>query len=124
LGRYLMIAIGGAAGAIARYQLAAMVQARIPAGFPLGTFVVNMTGCLVMGIAMTLLTERLVVHPNWRYLIPIGFIGAYTTFSTFEYETLRAISEGSLIIGFGNIILSVVAGYAALWLGVVAARAL
>jgi len=122
--RYLMIAIGGAAGAIARYQLAAVIQARIPAGFPLGTFVVNITGCLVMGIAMTLLTERLVVHPNWRYLVPVGFIGAYTTFSTFEYETFRAITEGSVMIAFGNIIASVVAGYAALWLGVVFARVL
>jgi CrcB protein len=119
-----MIAIGGAAGAIARYQLAAMVQARIPAGFPLGTFVVNVTGCLVMGVAATLLAERLVVHPNWRYLIPIGFIGAYTTFSTFEYETFRAITEGSWLIGIGNIVASVVAGYIALWIGVVAARAL
>jgi CrcB protein len=122
--RYLMIAIGGAAGAIARYELAAVIQARIPAGFPLGTFVVNITGCLVMGIAMTLLTDRLVVHPNWRYLIPVGFIGAYTTFSTFEYETFRAITEGSVMIGVGNIIASVVAGYAALWLGVVFARVL
>ena len=119
-----MIAIGGAAGAIARYQLAAVIQARIPAGFPLGTFVVNITGCLLMGIAMTLLTDRLVVHPNWRYLIPVGFIGAYTTFSTFEYETFRAITEGSVMIGFGNIIASVVAGYAALWLGVVFTRVL
>src|SRR3954469_7266408 len=122
--RYLMIAIGGAAGAIARYQLAALIQGRIPAGFPLGTFVVNITGCFVMGAAMTLLTERLVVHPNWRYLIPIGFIGAYTTFSTFEYETFQAITEGSLLIGIGNIVASVVAGYAALWIGVAAARLL
>lgn len=118
-----MIAIGGAAGAIARYQLAAVVQARVPAGFPLGTFVVNVTGCLVMGVAMTLLTERLVVHPNWRFLIPIGFIGAYTTFSTFEFETFRAVSEGSWMIGFGNVAASAVAGYLALWIGVIAARA-
>jgi fluoride exporter len=118
-----MIAIGGAAGALARYQLAAMVQARIPVGFPLGTFVVNITGCLVMGVTMTLLTERLVVHPNWRFLIPIGFIGAYTTFSTFELETFNAITEGSWMIGLGNIAASVIAGYAALWIGVVAARA-
>ena len=122
--RYLMIALGGAAGAVARYQLAAIVQARIPAGFPLGTFVVNVSGCLVMGVAMTLLTERVVVHPNWRFLIPIGFIGAYTTFSTFELETFRAISEGSWVIGVGNVVASVVVGYIALWLGVVAARAL
>src|SRR5689334_16883069 len=122
--RYLMIALGGAAGAIARYQVAAVIQARIPAGFPLGTLVVNITGCLVMGIAMTLLTERLVVHPNWRYLIPIGFIGAYTTFSTFEYETFQAVAEGSFLIGIGNIVASVVAGYVALWVGVAAARLL
>lgn len=118
-----MIAIGGAAGAVARYQLAAMVQARIPVGFPLGTFVVNVTGCLAMGVAMTLLTGRLVVHPNWRFLIPIGFIGAYTTFSTFELETFRAITEGSWLIGVGNVVGSVLVGYAALWLGIVAARA-
>ena len=117
-----MIAVGGALGAIARYQLAAAVQARIPTGFPLGTFVVNITGCLVMGVATTLLTERLVANPNWRFLIPIGFVGAYTTFSTFELETFRAISEGSWLIGLGNVVASVVAGYAALWFGVVAAR--
>jgi CrcB protein len=75
-----MIALGGAVGAIARYQLAAMIQGRVPLGFPWGTFVVNITGCLVMGVATTLLTERVVEHPNWRFLVPIGFIGAYTTF--------------------------------------------
>jgi fluoride exporter len=119
-----MIAAGGALGALARYQLAAMIQARVPAGFPWGTFVVNVSGCLVMGAVATLLTDKLVVHPNWRFLIPIGFIGAYTTFSTFEYETFRAIAEGSWMIGAMNVIGSVVAGYVALWLGVVLARAL
>lgn len=117
-----MIAVGGAAGALARYQLGAMVQARIPVGFPWGTFLVNISGCLVMGVVMTLFAERLVVHPNWRFLIPIGFIGAYTTFSTFEYETFRAVSEGGWIIGAANVVGSVVAGYIALWLGVVLAR--
>src|SRR5947207_946495 len=97
-----MIALGGAIGAIARYQVAAAIQARIPAGFPWGTFVVNMTGCFMMGVAMTLLTDRLVAHPNWRYLIPIGFIGAYTTFSTFGLETFRAITEGALLVGAAN----------------------
>ena len=124
LDRYVMIAIGGAIGAIARYQLAAMIQARIPAGFPWGTFIVNITGCLVMGVATTLLAERLVVHPNWRFLIPIGFIGAYTTFSTFEMETFRAVTEGSWLIGAANVVGSVVAGYVALWLGVTLTRTL
>jgi fluoride exporter len=122
--RYAMIALGGAAGAIARYQVAAMIQARIPAGFPWGTFVVNITGCLVMGVATILLTERLVVHPSWRFLVPIGFIGAYTTFSTFELETFRAVTEGSWLVGAANVVGSVLAGYVALWLGVVLTRTL
>lgn len=117
-----MIAVGGAVGAIARYQLAAVIQARVPAGFPWGTFIVNTTGCLVMGVTMTLLTERLVVHPNWRYLIPIGFIGAYTTFSTFEFETFRAVAEGAWLVGALNVAGSVLAGYLALWLGIMLGR--
>ncbi len=117
-----MIALGGAAGALARYQVAAIVQSRVPAGFPWGTFIVNVTGCFVMGIVMTLLTER-VAHPNWRYLVPIGFIGAYTTFSTFEFETFRAASERAFAIAAANVVASVVVGYLALWIGVVVARA-
>jgi len=122
--RYLMIALGGALGAVARYQVAAMVQARVATGFPWGTFWVNISGCLVMGIATTLLTERLVVNPQWRFLVPIGFIGAYTTFSTFEMELFRANTEGAWLIGGAYLVGSVVAGYIALWLGVVLARLL
>ena len=120
--RYLMIGIGGFAGAIARYQVATWVQARVPAGFPWGTFIVNVSGCLVMGVAMTLLTERLVANPQWRFLIPIGFIGAYTTFSTFEFELFRANVEGAWLIGGAYLVSSVIVGYAALWIGVVLAR--
>lgn len=119
--RYVMIALGGALGAIARYQLASMIQARIPVGFPWGTFIVNITGCLVMGVTTTVLTDRL-VHPNWRFLIPIGFIGAYTTFSTFELETFRAVTDGAWLVGGLNVVGSVLAGYIALWLGVVLTR--
>jgi len=119
-----MIAIGGAIGAIARYQVAAMVQARVPVGFPYGTFLVNVSGCLIMGFVMPLLTDRFVAHPNVRFLVPIGFVGAYTTFSTFEYETFRAASEGAWTIAAANVIGSCVAGYLALWAGFVAARAL
>jgi len=121
LDRYVMIAIGGALGAIARYQLASVIQARIPVGFPWGTFVVNVTGCFVMGAATTVMTERL-VDPNWRFLIPIGFIGAYTTFSTFEMETFRAIADGAWLVGGLNVVGSVLAGYLALWLGVMLTR--
>jgi CrcB protein len=119
-----MIALGGALGALARYQLAAVIQARVPIGFPYGTFVVNITGCFVMGVVTVLLTERLVVHPNWRFLVPIGFVGAYTTFSTFELETFMAVSEQAWLIAAANVIGSVVAGYIALWAGFAVARVL
>ena len=122
--RYVMIAVGGALGAIARYQVAAMIQARVPVGFPYGTFIVNVSGCLIMGFITALLTERLTASPNWRFLIPIGFVGAYTTFSTFELETFRAVSEGAWPIAAANVGASFVAGYLALWAGFVAARLL
>jgi fluoride exporter len=122
--RYAMIAAGGALGAMARYALGGLVQQWAGARFPYGTFVVNISGCLVMGVVMTVLTERGVVHPNWRFLVPVGFIGAYTTFSTFEYETLRAIEQGAWLIGLGNVLASVVLGFASVALGVMATRQL
>ena len=64
------------------------------------------------------------MHPSWRFLIPIGFIGAYTTFSTFELETFLAVSEGAWPIALMNVVASVIVGYAALWAGFVAARML
>ena len=84
----------------------------------------NISGCLVMGIVTTLLAERLVVHPNWRFLVPIGFIGAYTTFSTFELETFRAVTEGDWLAGGLNVVTSVLAGYLALWIGMILTRAM
>lgn len=117
-----MIALGGALGSLARYQIAAVIQSRVPAGFPYGTFVVNVSGCFIMGLATALLTERLVVHPNWRFLVPIGFVGAYTTFSTFELETFRAASEGAWLVAGANVTASVVVGYVALWAGFLVAR--
>jgi len=122
--RYVMIAVGGAVGAIARYQVAAMIQARVPVGFPYGTFIVNVSGCLIMGFITALLTERLTASPNWRFLIPIGFVGAYTTFSTFELETFRAVSERAWPIAAANVIGSFIVGYLALWAGFIAARLL
>jgi CrcB protein len=119
-----MIAAGGALGALARYALGGLVQEWAGARFPYGTLVVNVSGCLVMGMVMTLLTQRGVVHPNWRFLVPIGFIGAYTTFSTFEYETFRAIEQGGWMIALVNVTVSVVAGFAALVAGIVGTRAL
>jgi len=122
--RYAMVAAGGALGAMARYALGGLVQEWAGARFPYGTLVINISGCLVMGVVMTLLTERGILHPNWRFLVPVGFIGAYTTFSTFEYETLRAVEQGAWLIGLGNVLASVVLGFASVALGVMATRQL
>jgi CrcB protein len=116
--RYAMIALGGALGALARYEVATLIQQRVPVGFPWGTFVVNVSGCLVMGVVMTVLDDRLVGNPQWRFLIPIGFIGAYTTFSTFELEAFRANVEGAWLVGGTYVAGSVAVGYLALWAGV------
>jgi len=116
-----MIALGGALGALARYELASRIQARIPGLFPWGTFAVNMSGCFLMGVVMMLLAGRF-AHPNWRYFIPIGFIGAYTTFSSFEMETFRAVTEGAWLVGGLNVLSSVLGGYLAFWIGVLLTR--
>jgi CrcB protein len=120
--RYFMIALGGAVGAIARYQIAATIQGRVVSGFPWGTFVVNLSGCLVMGLVTAILAEKVGLHQNWRFLVPVGFVGAYTTFSTFELETYRAVTEGSWAAGGVNVVGSVAAGYLALWFGTLLGR--
>src|SRR5438552_15422038 len=112
-----MIADGCALGALARYQVASMIQSRLVSGFPCGTFVVNISGCFIMGVATALLAQRSASSPNWHFLVPIGFIGAYTTFSTFELETYRALGDGSWNVGFANVAGSVIAGYLALSIG-------
>ncbi|QQS49538.1 MAG: fluoride efflux transporter CrcB [Acidobacteriota bacterium] len=124
LDKIIVVALGGAIGAVARYWLGGLVNSRWPMPFPLGTFVVNITGSFIIGCFLTLASERLTMHPHWRLLIAVGFIGAYTTFSTFEYETLKLIEEGNILSALGNVVLSVAVGFIAVWLGVAAARRL
>jgi CrcB protein len=122
--KYLVVGFGGFLGAIARFWLGGYISNRIGTRFPYGTFVINITGSFLIGLTITLLAEKTHWNPNWRYLIPIGFIGAYTTFSTFEYETLRSIQDGEFLVAFLNVSLSVVVGFASVWGGVIAGRML
>lgn len=116
-----MIGIGGVTGAIARYLVGNYIGSRYGVRFPYGTFVINLSGSFLVGLTMTLFS-RTAVNPNWRYLIPIGFIGAYTTFSTFEYETLQALQAGQVVVAALNVGLSVVLGFLAVWAGTVLGR--
>jgi CrcB protein len=121
--KYMMVGIGGFLGAIARYLLGNYIGSRYGVRFPYGTFVINMSGSFFVGLALVLLA-RTTANPYWRYLIPIGFIGAFTTFSTFEYETLRAVQDGQAITGLLNVVLSVIVGFIAVWAGAALGRIL
>lgn len=104
LGRILAVAFGGAIGAVARYLLSGWVQrspillrwGMLGPALPWGTFVVNLTGCLLMGLLAGTFQERLVVSPEMRTFVLIGILGGYTTFSSFALETLRLLQEGNL----------------------------
>lgn len=120
--KYAMVGLGGFLGAIARFWVGGYIGERMGTRFPYGTFVVNVTGSFILGLAITVLTENAQWNPNWRYLIPIGFVGAYTTFSTFEFETLRSIQDGQWAVALVNVLLSVVLGFLGVWLGVVTGR--
>jgi fluoride exporter len=85
--------------------------------FPLGTLVINVSGSFLIGLLMTLLTEKFQLDPNWRFLLVVGFLGGYTACSSFEWETFTTIRVVGLEAGVLNMILSVILGYLAVWLG-------
>jgi fluoride exporter len=120
--KFLLIALGGGAGSLARYLAGTAIMTRIGPRFPWGTLTVNVSGSFLIGLLMTLLTERFSPNPNIRLLLVVGFLGGYTTFSSFEWETYSAIREGGAWIGLVNVVASVALGYAAVWLGALAAK--
>ncbi len=113
---FLVIGAGGFLGAVTRYLLGSWVQ-KWGRGFPLGTFCINISGSFLIGLLMTLLTEKLMVDARWRLFLVVGFLGAYTTFSTFEFETGKLFGDGEWLLAGANVVLSVFLGFAAVKLG-------
>lgn len=119
-----IVGAGGFLGAIARFAIASWVGQKWGRSFPLGTFFVNVSGSFFIGLLMSLFTEKFMVNQQWRLLLVVGFLGAYTTFSTFEYETGGLIKDGEWFIALMNVVFSVIAGFIALKVGEVIAKAI
>ena len=120
--KYLLIAFGGALGSMARYWVGSTIANRMGTKFPYGTFVINITACMIIGFSLTFLAKRADLNPAWRFLVPVGFIGAYSTFSTYEWETLSTIRTGAFLLAASYAVSSLILGLAAVWGGSVIAE--
>ena len=117
-----VIALGGSVGALLRYWVSTGFHAIVGRDFPYGTLLVNVSGCLAMGVLYAVLVERLALGVEWRAAILIGVLGAYTTFSTFAFETFALFEDGEQLKALLNVILSVSLCLIAVWLGIAAGR--
>jgi fluoride exporter len=108
--RLALIAIFGAAGTLARYGLQGVVQIRAGSTFPYGTLLVNLTGCFLLGLIGQFTLNRMVISPDWRVAIAVGFFGGYTTFSSFGWETAKMLEEGEWTWATAYVASSVIAG--------------
>jgi CrcB protein len=120
--RVLWVALGGAIGSAARYLLDGAVYRFVPATFPYGTFVVNMTGCLAFGLLLGLVEQRLAGGTLARTFVLIGMLGGFTTFSSFTFETLQLLRDGEWLLGTVNATGQVFGGLLALWAGMTLTR--
>lgn len=121
--KLLLIALAGGAGALARYGLGGLVQGWTSSAFPWGTFVVNAAGCFLFGLIWVLGGERSGLSIETRTILLVGFMGAFTTFSTFIFETNKLTADSQWLWAAGNILLHMVVGVAMLGAGIALGRA-
>jgi CrcB protein len=121
---FLIISLGAILGANARYWLGGWAAERFGTTFPYGTLIINLTGSLILGFFITQVMERFLVDPRWRLLVAIGFLGAYTTFSTYTYESVNLILSGQVGLGLLDLFGSSILGAAAVTAGILLGRAL
>ena len=120
----LFVAVGGAAGAIARFGLGLWLAGAHPLHFPLATLAINVSGSFLIGVVYVAIAESALLHADWRSILMVGFLGSYTTLSTFSLDTVMLFEHGHSLQALGNMALSVVSCVAAAWLGLVMARLL
>ena len=108
--KILLIALFGALGTLARYGLQGIVQVRAGGAFPYGTLLINLTGCLLLGFLGQLTLNRMLIPPDWRVALTVGFFGGYTTFSSFGWETAKMLEDGEWLRAATYVALSVFAG--------------
>ena len=122
--KFLFLGLAGAMGTFTRYWLSGVVQRHIAAEFPFGTIVVNICGCLLFGLLWSFLEDKLSIGAQMRMIIFVGFFGAFTTFSSFVFETAQLLDESQWIWAFGNILVQNILGIAAIIAGLAIGKAL
>ena len=119
-----VLGVAGGIGTVARYWLTGLVHRFARETFPFGTLAVNVLGCLLIGIVMHLVRDHQALGPEARTLVIVGLLGGFTTFSAFGYETFELLHGGSFFLAAANVAGNVVLGTGAVWLGMIAGRAL
>ena len=118
----ILVLLGGGVGSLSRYLVSVWAFGRFGNHFPYGTLIVNILGCLAIGFVLTLSLEKLIVTENIRLLLVTGFLGGFTTFSAFGFETLHLMRTGNTMLALVYIGASIIAGLAAVWIGVHVAK--
>lgn len=122
--KVLLISVGAILGANARYWIGDWIAQKWGTSFPYGTLIINITGSFLIGLLISLTTERITIDPRWRYMIVVGFLGAYTTFSTYTLESMNLFERGQWQLGLLDVLGSVIIGLVAVGLGLILGRIL
>ena len=119
---FFLISLGAILGANTRYLIGGWAAQRLGVSFPYGNLIINLSGSFLLGLFMTLVTERFLIDPRWVTLVAIGFFGSYTTFSSYTYESLKLVIAGQQTLGLLNLLGSSILGGIAAALGLIAGR--